>query len=401
MLTIAKAKHKAKMKALKFASSLAKPEKPTTFIGENASIQMCKSIPDYGVSKILIVTDKMLVSLGLHEAIVAKLKELGLEVVIHDDVSPDPTIEKVEEGIKFARSEGIDGVLAVGGGSPIDTAKVIAAALTNTMSVSQMEGIFKIKKAPLPMFAIPTTAGTGSEATMAAVVSDPSRGVKFTIADLKLTPKMAALDPLLTRGLPKSATAATGIDTLVHGIEAYLSTLAHAENYERAKITIQSVFKHLKAAYDDGDNLEAREGMSYAAFMGGMAINSVGTGYIHAFAHNLGSFYHVPHGQANAYTLVPVLETIKADVAKPLAELAVLIGAGEEHEPNAALANKFIEACRELVAAIGIPSQCAELQEKDHEAIYNNAQEEAMDIMGVPSYISRKEGLMILQSIQP
>lgn len=401
MLTIAQAKHKAKMKALKFAAGLTKPEKPTTFIGENASIQMCKSIPAYGVTKILVVTDKMLVSLGLHESVIAKLEALGIQSAIYDNVLPDPAIEQVEEAITFARAENVNGVLAIGGGSPIDTAKVVAAALTNEISVPKMEGFFKLKKPLLPLFAIPTTAGTGSEGTMAAIVSDPARGIKMTIGDPKLAPKMAALDPLLTVGLPKAATAATGIDTLVHGIEVYLSTLSHPENIERAKITIQSVFTHLKSAYDDGQNIEAREGMSYAAFMGGLAINSVGTGYIHAFAHNLGSFYHVPHGQANAYTLIPVLETIKSEVAQPLAELAVLIGAGKKGESITALADKFIEACKELIASVGIPSTCAELLEKDHEAIYNNAQEEAMDIMGVPSYITREEGLNILRAIQP
>ncbi len=400
MLTAAQAIHKTKMKAIKFVAGLSKPEKPSTFIGENASLQMCKNIPDYGVTKLLLVTDKVLISLGLHEAVLDTLNKLGMDVVIYDNVSPDPSIDQMEEGIALARSEGINGVLAIGGGSPIDTAKVIAAGVTNSISVPEMEGLFKIRKTPLPLFAIPTTAGTGSEGTMAAIVSDPQRGIKYTIADVKVAPKMAALDPLLTLGLPKSVTAATGIDTLVHGIEAFLSTLATVETYERARITIRGVFKYLKAAYDDGNNIEAREGMSYAAFMGGLSINGVGTGYVHAFAHNLGSFYHVPHGLANAVMLVPVLEMMKAEISDQLAELAILIGVGEKSETNSALADKFIDACRELIAAVDIPRQLPELLEKDHEAIYNNAQTEAMDIMGVPRYITHDEGMQILRAVQ-
>lgn len=400
MPTLAQYSHKAKMKVIKFVSVFGKPEKPTTFIGEKASIQMCGSIPAYGVSKLMLVTDKMLISLGMHEAVVAKLNELGISVVINDNVVPDPTIEVMEAGISLARKEGIDGVLAIGGGSSIDTAKVIAAAMTNDISVPEMEGIFKIKKPALPLFAIPTTAGTGAEASMGAIVSDPARGVKYTCADKNFVPKMAALDPLLTLGLPKAATAATGIDTLVHGIETYVSVLATDETKETAKLAIKGVFKHLKAAYDDGQDITAREGMLQAAFSGGYALNCCGTGYIHAFAHNLGSFYHVPHGQANAYTLVPVLKMIKAEITEDLARFAVLIGAGEEHEPDAILADKFIQACRDLIASVGIPETCAELLEKDHEAIWNNAQEEAMDIMGVPSYLTREQGMQILQAVQ-
>lgn len=401
MSTFAQMAHKSKMKLIKFVSVFGKPEKPTTFIGENASVQMCKSIPEFGVTKLMLVTDKMLLSLGMHEEIVAKLEELGIGVVINDKVVPDPTIEVMEAGISLARVEGIDGVLALGGGSSIDTAKVIAAAMTNDISVPEMEGFFKIKKPALPLFAIPTTAGTGAEASMGAIVSDPARGIKYTCADKHFVPKMAALDPLLTLGLPKAATAATGIDTLAHGIETYVSVLATEETKERARLTIKGVFKHLKAAYDDGQNIAAREGMLQAAFMGGYALNCCGTGYVHAFAHNLGSFYHVPHGQANAYTMVPVLEMIKDEITEALAEFAVLIGVGDESESDAVLADKFIQACRELIAAVGISEKCPELLEKDHEGIWNNAQEEAMDIMGVPSYLTREQGMQILQAIQP
>ena len=400
MLTIAQAKHKAKMQAIKIIANLAKPEKPTTYIGENSSIQMCKNIPGYGVTKILVVTDEILASLGLHEAVATKLKELGIEVAIYKDVSPDPSIGQIEKAIAFAKSEGVDGVLAIGGGSPIDTSKVVSAALTNQISVAKMEGIYKIRKPALPLFAIPTTAGTGSEGSMAAIVSDPKRSVKYTIADGKLTPKMVALDPLLMLSLPKSVTAATGIDALVHGIETFMSTLATAETKERARLAIRGVFKHLKTAYNDGTNIEAREGMSYAAFMGGLSLNCCGTGYVHAFAHNLGTFYHTPHGLANAVMLVPVLEVCKAEIAKDLAEFAVLIGEGDEHEPAADLADKFIAACAELIAALDIPAKLPELLEKDHDAIYSRAQEEAMDIMGVPRYITRKEGMQILQAVQ-
>lgn len=401
MSTYVKFKNKITLKLLKALADRAKIEKPSTFIGENASLQMCKAIPNYGVKKVLLVTDKMLVSLGLHESMVATLKEAGIDVAIYDDVSPDPAVRKMEEGIRFAKNEGVDAVLAIGGGSPIDTAKVIAAAVTNDMPVTAMEGAFKIKQPPLPLFAVPTTSGTGSETTMFSIVSDPEREIKFTIIDPKIVPKMAALDPVLTVGLPKSVTAATGMDALAHGLEAFLSFTADEAVRERGKLAISGIFRHLQNAYEEGGNKDARAGVSFAAFMGGLAINTGGTGYIHAFAHNLGFMYHVPHGLANAYMMVPVLRLYKDTATAKLAELAVLIGVGDEHEPEAILADKFVDAVQRLAKSLEIPDKVPELRESDHSIIYDRAQKEAMALMASPRYINRQEGMQILASVQP
>lgn len=395
-----KIKNKAKLTLLKALADRAKIEKPSTFIGENASLQMCKAIPNYGVNKLLLVTDKVLVSLGLHQAIVDTLDEVGIHVTVYDDVSPDPSIQQMEQGIIVAKKAGVEAVLALGGGSPIDTAKVIAAALSNDMAVKDMEGAFNIKQAPLPLFAIPTTSGTGSETTMFAIVSDPERDIKFTIIDPKLVPKMAALDPILTVALPKSVTAATGMDALAHGLEAYLSFTADEAVRERGKLAISGIFKHLPTAYKDPSNKDARAGTSFAAFMGGMAINTGGTGYIHAFAHNLGVLYHVPHGLANAYMMVPVLNLYKDTTGAKLAELAVLIGVGEASESETVLADKFVAAVKQLAEALDIPAKVPELQVSDHATIYDRAQAEAMALMASPRFINRDEGMQLLASIQ-
>ena len=275
------------------------PDKmPVTFTGPNSSHILCKTISQNGLSRVLLVTDAMLVEIGLVEPLVSVLDQAGVECIVYSGVEPDPTFEHVEAGLALYRNEGCDCVLAVGGGSSMDAAKVIAAAAANAGSIRKLEGMMKVKQAPVPLYAIPTTAGTGSEVTLAAVISEPDTHAKRFFVDPKLLPRMAALDPCLMTGLPKPITAATGMDALTHAIESYLS-LTHTPMTEAyAEIAVRLVFGNLPTAYADGDDLDAREAMALASYYAGLAFTRTGVGYVHAIAHTFGAYYGTPHGLA-------------------------------------------------------------------------------------------------------
>ena len=203
--------------------------RPTTFVGPGAALKMCDSIAQFGFKRVLIVTDAILVKLGLVEPLRKALADRGVEVAVYDGITPDPTHDVLQRGFEAATAHRADAILAVGGGSVIDAAKVIGAMVVSGKSPAQLVGMLKVGKPMLPLFAVPTTAGTGSEVTVAAVVTDPVAHVKAAVIDPKLVPAAAALDPLLTTGMPKPITAATGMDALTHAVEAYTNRWPHAE----------------------------------------------------------------------------------------------------------------------------------------------------------------------------
>ncbi len=253
---------KTKMKILKGTAKILPFPKPTLFSGPGSSLEMCEAIALMGTRRLLIVTDAMLIKIGLLDGIQAKLTELGIEFFIYDGVKPDPTIDQIEAGLGMLKQHDCEAVLAVGGGSPIDAAKVIAARATNDKPVRKMEGLFRVFRATLPLYAVPTTAGTGSEVTVAAVVSDPERRSKSAIMDPKLVPAMAALDGSLMTGLPPSITAATGMDALTHAVEAYISVNALPDTDSYALAATRLIMKNLPIVMEDGQNIEARQRMS-------------------------------------------------------------------------------------------------------------------------------------------
>ena len=393
-------KHKSTLAILDLLAIIKPMPKPLPLIGENSSETLCDYIWGYKHQKILLVIDRMLVNIGLHRSVVEKLTSLGVEVVVFSDVDSDPSIEQMELGARVAIENSCDGVVAFGGGSSIDCAKVIAARVTNAIDIRKMEGLFKIKKMPLKLYAIPTTAGTGSEATVAAVVSDLENKRKFTVADFQLMPSVIALDPLLTLGLPPEITAATGMDALTHAVEAYISTRANDEVRSNAAFAIKLIFKSLLNAYQDGSNVQARKDVCLAAFHGGVVINMVGVGYVHAFAHQLGGFYHVPHGVANAVLLPLVLEMSVDKIEHQLRELAELIELGEENSTSDRdYAMQFIQAVRELGRKMEIPITIQSLKAEDIDAITGRALDEALEISGVPKYFDKSHGRELLATI--
>jgi len=377
--------------------------RPTLFVGPGAARRLCSSIGQFGFKRVMIVTDAVLVKLGLVAPLCRALEAEGIDVAVHDGITPDPTYPVLQAGHRAVQAHRSDAILAVGGGSAIDAAKVIAAMTVTGKSPEQLIGMLKVSRPMLPLFAIPTTAGTGSEVTVAAVVTDPVEHAKSAVIDPKLVPLAAALDPELMRGMPKPITAATGMDALTHAVEAYLNRWPHAETAQHCVAAVRMIFGNLRRAYDDGDDLAAREAMALAAFYAGLAFTKAYVGYVHAFSHKIGGMYGVPHGLANAITLPYVLDFLIDDsrVRDRLAELAIAIGAGTADEPPATLAQRFVDRVRELNRAVGIPEKMTALKPADVPGIARAAMIEAARDYPVPKAMALAESEALLRRMQP
>jgi alcohol dehydrogenase class IV len=378
--------------------------RPTLFVGPGAAQRLCASLGQFGFRRVMIVTDAVLVKLGLVGPLRRALEAHGIDVAVHDGITPDPTYPVLEAGHEAVKRHRSDAILAVGGGSAIDAAKVIAAMAVTGKSPAQLIGMLKVSKPMLPLFAIPTTAGTGSEVTVAAVVTDPVKHVKAAVIDPKLVPIAAALDAELMRGMPKSITAATGMDALTHAVEAYLNRWPHAETAQHCIAAVRMIFGHLQRAYDDGTNdLEAREAMALASFYAGLAFTKAYVGYVHAFSHKIGGMYGVPHGLANAITLPYVLDFLKDEprTRDRLADLGVAIGAGSPDEPKDVLAQRFVDRVRQLNRAVGIPEKMAALKPGDVPEIARAAMIEACRDYPVPKVMALAESEALLQKLVP
>jgi len=382
--------YKGLAKALKVAAAVIPMPKPTLFSGADSSLEMCDAISQLGVKKLLIVTDEVLVSIGLLDSITNRLTEAGVKFVIYDKILPDPTYTQAEDGLKILRKNNCDAVLAIGGGSPIDASKAIAALATNNKPIKKMAGLFKLRRAPLPFFAIPTTAGTGSEVTIVSVLSDPITHQKTPIIDPKLVPMMAALDGKLMRGLPPAVTAATGMDALTHAIESYISVNATADTEAYSIAATKLIMQNLGTAVKDGNNIEARQNMAMASYYAGLAFTKASVGYVHAIAHNFGALYQTPHGLANSIVLPHVLDYSKDQITDRLADLAIAAGLKKGSESKQQLANKFIKQIRTMLSDFNIPSQLDALKQEDIPKIAKLALEEAHMNYPVPKYMNQK-----------
>ncbi len=372
---------------------------PVTFVGNDATAELCEAVAHTGARKLLVVSDAQLVSLGLVRRLTDALDAVGLAWSLYDGVEPDPTFEQVEAGLAVQGREGCDAVLAFGGGSPMDAAKVIAAAATNGGDATRLEGRFKVRRPTLPLYAVPTTAGTGSEVTLAAVVSDSATHTKKFFVDPKLLPSMAALDPTLMTGLPPAVTAATGMDALTHAVESYLARTANDQTRAWARTAVRLVFENLATACTDGNDLAARKGMALAAYYAGLAFTRTSVGYVHAIAHGFGAFYGTPHGWANAIALPAVLD-FSLEAARPqLADLADAIGLVAKGEE--AKARAFVGAVRDLKAKVEIPESLEALRADDVPRLASQAVEEAHANYPVPSTMSQEECEALLRSLLP
>ncbi|MCB1687897.1 MAG: iron-containing alcohol dehydrogenase [Halioglobus sp.] len=381
-------------------SFITKPQpKPLVFVGPGSTAQLSQAIGRFGLRRIMVVTDKPLRELGVLDPTLKALQDAGVETAVYDGVLPDPTEQVVDNGIDFYHRERCDSVLAFGRGSSIDAAKVIALGAANGCKTAACLGAKKCKLPAVPFFAVPTTAGTGSEATFIAVISNNETHEKGGVIDPSLIPKAAALDPEVMRGLPAHITAATGMDALTHAIESYIGRWETDETNYYGLAACRLVFDNLAAACRDGSNLEAREAMALASHYGGLAITNALVGYVHAISHNLGAKYGIPHGLGNAMVLPHILELLREDAADKLADIAVYCGMGERSEPAPALARKLIDKVWELNREIGIPPGSDAIREEDIEALVAAAITEGGSYPS-PRFITEAECRTLLHAIK-
>lgn len=376
---------------------------PTLLVGPGSSRRLGHAVAAFGHRKLLIVTDGVIARLGLLKSLTDALTEGGASYAVFDEITPDAPIPLIERGIAAYTDNDCDAIIAVGGGSSIDASKAIAVSVANPRKgLRALAGYFKGLRTPVPVYAVPTTAGTGSEVTVAAVIADPERHSKLVIVDTRLVPRMAALDPELMTGLPAPVTAATGIDALTHAVEAFIGNWATAYTDGLALAAVGMIFANLRTACTDGTNLQARENMSLASTFAGMAFTRANVGYVHAIAHQFGGRYHTPHGLANAIMLPHVLRFSAPSVIPRLAKLAVRAGLGQEHEDDDDLAERFIAGVEALNRDIGIPTHLAALREADIPALAKAALHEAHTGYPVPRYMNQGEcEAMIRQVLAP
>lgn len=378
--------------------------KPFSFVGSDSSLSLCREIAASGVGRVMLITDGPLFKLGIVTPLVEALENAGVTVEVYSEVEPDPGYELVLAGVERLKKFKADAVLAVGGGSSIDCAKSIVMCHANDCHPSKLTGVWLYalpRKSCLPFYAVPTTAGTGSEVTIAAVVSDKQAQVKYSIIDPRMVPNMIALDPKLTVGLPPFITAPTGMDALTHAVEAYLSTMATAETDELARTAAANIVRNLPRAYSDGKDIETRERMLVGSCMAGMAFTRAGVGYVHAIAHQLGALYHVPHGLANAIVMPYVLDFSKPQCTGRLADLARVTGVGKKSASDSELADAFIAHIRKMNADMQIPDKVKELRREDFSKIIDRALTEAHGTYGVPRYMTRNDAQSVLEQLLP
>ena len=392
----------AAMKGAGLAVRFLPIPQPTILVGPGSSGRLGKTIAGFGHGKILIVTDSIISKLGLLDDLTDALTAGGAEYGVFDAITPDAPIPLIEAGIDFYLENACDAIVAFGGGSSMDASKAIAAAVSNPgKSLRELAGYFKGLQTPVKIYAVPTTAGTGSEVTVAAVISDPERQAKLVIVDTRLVPKMAALDPCLMTGLPPHITAATGIDALTHAIESFVGKWANPYTDDMALSAVGLIFDNLRVAYSDGKNLAARESMALAATYAGLAFTRTNVGYVHAIAHQFGGKYHTPHGLANAIMLPLVLKYSLPAVTDRLALLAVRAKLGRESEGEDVLAQKFLDAVEQLNRDLGIPTFLAALKASDIPQLAEAACREAHTGYPVPRYMTQAVCEDIIRQVLP
>ncbi|MEO8310382.1 MAG: iron-containing alcohol dehydrogenase [Caldimonas sp.] len=374
---------------------------PMLLVGPGASARLGRTVAGFGHRRILVVTDATISRLGLMKPMTEALAAGGSAFVVFDRVLPDAPIPVIEAGIARFRDEACDAIVAFGGGSVIDTAKAIGLAAANAKHPRDLVGYFRGLHGPAPIYAVPTTAGTGSEVTVAAVISDPAGQRKLMIVDTRIVPRLAALDPCLMTGVPAAVTAATGLDALTHAVEAYIGRWSTGFSDRMALAAVAMIFTNLPLACADGSDLGAREQMALASTFAGLAFTRANVGNVHAIAHQLGGRYHTPHGLANAIVLPIVLRSCAAAIRPKLAMLARRAGVATPGASDSELALAFIAAVEALNRSLGIPQHLDALREDDVAALADAACREADANYPVPWVMSREACEAVLRQALP
>ena len=345
-----------------------------------------------GINSVMIVTDKGLRTAGLTKPLEDLLAERGINCAVYDGTRANPTVANVAEAREMYLKEGCEGMIAFGGGSSMDCAKALGARIAYPKrSLQSLRGVLRVlRRIPL-LIAVPTTAGTGSEVTLAAVITDEQKKHKYTMNDFTLIPRYAVLDPEVTYSLPPHLTATTGMDALTHAVEAYIGRSTSRETRERALRATSLIFTYIERAYANGHDREARAKMLEAAYDAGIAFSKSYVGYIHAIAHSLGGQYNIPHGLANSVLMPIVLEDYGKAAHKKLHRLGIAAGVADEKDTDAEGARKFIAAVRELNRRMNIPEKLRGIREEDIPTMAHHADREANPLYPVPVAMDAKQ----------
>jgi len=328
---------------------------PTIHFGENASAEAGPEAKRLGASRAVVVTDKILMSAGVIQPVLDSLNKAGVGVEIFDGVDAEPTLSHVQQGLDLFRQKGCDILVAVGGGSPIDAAKAISVMCTNPGRIQDYMGLGKITKAGVPVIAVPTTAGTGSEATVYTIITDTEKSVKMLIGSPVCMPAAALVDPLLTLKMPRGITAATGLDALIHAIEAYVSVKAQPMSDVLALSAIRLLSEYLPQAWANPDNIEARSKTMLGAMQAGMAFSNASVALVHGMSRPIGANFHVAHGISNAALLGVVMDFSLIGSPRRYADIARAMGVPVDGVPAMEAARRGSDAVRRLVQQLEVP----------------------------------------------
>lgn len=399
--TIKKATYRAFQTGMKVGSYFLDWREPTLLKGAGSIKKLPDEIKKLNISSVLIVTDKVIEDLQLMDPLLEGLSTLGIEYVIFNGVQPNPSIENIEDARKLYVDNNCGGIIAFGGGSPMDCAKIAGARVANPRTpVKRMRGFLKIWRKLPPVFAVPTTAGTGSESTITAVAKDMKTYEKYAVTDPKMRPRYAVLDPELTLGLPPKITATTGMDALTHAVEAYTNKGNTKHTAECARKAVKLIFENLETAYTNGSDIVAREQMLIASNYAGLAFTRSYVGYVHAIAHTIGGLYDTPHGLANAVILPHVLEFYGEIIHQRLAELADIAGVTTPDQDDSEKATVFIAAIKGLNNKMGIPEHLEGIKEDDIPLIVKRVLKEANLHYPVPYIMNEAECEVFIRKLR-
>ena len=344
------------------------------------------------IRSVLMITGKTVHTSGQTTPLETLLTEAGIHYIIYDSTVANPTTDNVEEALSLYKANHCQAIIGFGGGSPIDCAKAVGARVVKpNKSLAQMKGLLKICKKIPPFYAIPTTAGTGTETTVTSVITDARTRDKYPINDFSLIPHYAILEPEVTRSLPAHLTATTGMDALTHAVEAFIGRSTTRQSRKDALEAVRLIFEYLPQAYADGNDMNARQQMLYASYLAGSAFTVSYVGYVHAIAHSLGGVYNTPHGLANAVLLPVVLKAYGCDAYRKLHQLAICIGVSTKDVSAEEGAHAFLDALNDLSKKLNIPSTIEGIIKEDIPSMALHAAQEANPLYPVPKLFSAKE----------
>lgn len=385
--------YKSFYRTFQFCFRIAMPflpyRKPTIFTNVKECVPLFQKL---NIKSVLLVTDQGIRSAGITKPLEEYLEENQIKCVVYDSTRANPTVQNVEESKSLYIQNNCQGLIAFGGGSSMDCAKATGALIAYPKkNLAKLKGLLKVWKKLPPLVAIPTTAGTGSEVTVTAVITDSEKKHKYTMNNFTMIPYYAVLDPQVTYSLPPSLTATTGMDALTHAVEAYIGQSTTKETRKLALQATKLIFKNILVAYEDGTNQQARANMLKAAYKAGIAFSKSYVGYIHAVAHSLGGQYNIPHGLANSVLMPIVLEKYGKSVYKKLSELAVAAELCTEETSIEEASKIFIEEIKKMNKKMNIPEKLQGIKEEDIKVMAQHADKEANPLYPVPKLMNAKE----------